>query len=406
MLPVFKKFMGKNKKQKNQPSDTLSKSGSDSNELSSSTSTQQVSKDSAVKSGGQSSDLATNTPNRAGDRSGPSTLSLAPSGSGSNVSVSVTDSKMEEKKKRFRGQKRPRKPATSASTPSPGAPVKRPNLEQASGSFAEAAATKKMAIIPEGFPERMLSSTEMFNLQNELDILIDDAAEGHEPRFSNAALSNGALIMHCIGADSVEFLKSINGRKFDSLDTAVKTLDAAELPKPYKLIFKTKNHGLTDQSILLRRLAKQNPGLSTAGWRVLSKDKAPTYMRWVLEIPEKAATFIRQHNNELFCGAFGKGLCKLIGSASAPPSSTLTTPVVEPPSEEEEMQVSSDIADVATTDSQVGNPTEESDEVGKLSDNLLSDLGIHSDSGSDVTVISNSELLRETDEFTGLERET
>ncbi|KAG8175540.1 hypothetical protein JTE90_026259 [Oedothorax gibbosus] len=276
---------------------------------------------------------------------------------------------MEEgKKRRFRGQKRPRKPTNSASTPSPGAPVKRPNLEQASGSFAEAAAAKKMAIILEGFPERLLSTSEAFNLQNELDVLIDDAAEGHEPRFSNAALSNGALIMHCIGADAVELLKSINGKKFGSLDTAVKTLDAAELPKPYKLIFKTKNHGLTDQSILLRRLAKQNPGLSTAGWRVLSKDKAPTYMRWVLEVPEKAATFIRQHNNELFCGAFGKGICKLIGTASPSASSTVTSPVEKPPTavveEETPMQVSNDIADNAPTDSKVVNPADESDESG------------------------------------------
>lgn len=326
---------------------------------------------------------------------------------GPNASNSVADKEatvMETlpKRKRNRGKKRPRQTPDGLTTPSPSvqAPAKRPKGgEQSSSSYSEMAATVKMALVPESFPMEKLTKDQAIDIQDQMNVLIDEIEDENQPLFSTVGWVNGALMVHCIGAPTVDWLKAnLQGKTVKDIQLRVVT--AAELPKPVKLILKTRDTRTHDSAVLLKRLGKQNRGLITGEWRILAKEKGLDHIRWIFEIDQDSAKSIRERNLELFCGAFGKGLCKLI---EAPPP--------KPQSAAEDVEMSEAASDTVTPavvtpadenlgDAEEANPSDASDQVSV--GNLLENLEIGSEHGSDtsvVTMVSSTELLANLEEF-------
>lgn len=315
---------------------------------------------------------------------------------GANASCFSDKQEVMEGAKKKRNRKRPRRTPDASSTPSPTAQAKRP--KQSSASYSEMAATVKMALVPESFPTGKLTKDQATDIQAEMNVLIDDISDDNQPLFSSVGLANGALIVHCIGAPTVDWLKNtLHGKSLKGVQLRV--LTAAELPKPVKLILKTRDTRTHDPAVLLKRLGRQNRGLVTEDWRLLTKERGSDHTRWIFEIDQGSASTIRGCNMELFCGAFGKGLCKLFEAPAPKPQSAATDVAME----EEEIVAAAAIVEEKTPDDvdQGGaveaSPSVASDQVSV--DGLLAELEIGSDNGSDVTIVSSTELLANVAEF-------
>lgn len=191
-----------------------------------------------------------------------------------------------------------------------------------------------MAMVRENFPDHRLTPADALAIQGAINTAIDTLDVASEaPQFVASGVLNGALMIHCANDHTVEWLNAnFNGKEVGGMK--MKILKAADLPKPVKMALKSRDILTTDGEVLLRRLARLNPGLNTDEWRIREKKVIGdrSYIRWIIEMDQRSAEYIRSKNFEVFTGIFGKGLFKIIKDLNAPresPSAAVGKPLAD-----------------------------------------------------------------------------
>ena len=71
-------------------------------------------------------------------------------------------------------------------------------------------------------------------------------------------------------------------------------MSASELPKPVKVVFKTKDTSTKESALLLKRFNQLNPRVETGEVAVYHKMTEPHSIRWIFEVNQVAAEAIKQ----------------------------------------------------------------------------------------------------------------
>lgn len=136
-------------------------------------------------------------------------------------------------------------------------------------SYASAAKTFRMAILPKAYPEVMLDATQLSSLE---EALVEEMVESSESglQYTGIHFRSGLMLVDCKTAQTAEWL----ARTAPQLKTwKGPELDARkgdDIPKPHTIsIFFPRSKEMPVEKIL--KLVKvQNPELPTPGWKVIN----------------------------------------------------------------------------------------------------------------------------------------
>jgi Domain of unknown function (DUF4780) len=125
--------------------------------------------------------------------------------------------------------------------------------------------------------------------------------EATRPCFLGARPWQGYLQVQCSDGLTLDWLKSqIKSIKLDSSILCVRTKD--QLPKTLKASFFIPGKTVVPKTVL-KRIATQNKGLRTSGWRIIHASKQSETGRFlVVAVDETSAGLIRSQNSEIFYG--------------------------------------------------------------------------------------------------------
>jgi hypothetical protein len=167
-------------------------------------------------------------------------------------------------------------------------------------SFAEVAASERMAIVPEGYPADKIGLGHLGAIQGlVLELLVD--APDPLPRVTIGNIVAGALHVNCQGRESTAWLRSaIGGAEIAGLRLQV--VDAKDLPKPVKMAWRTKIVGGHDVKLLLRVLQRYNPALHTEEWKVVDTAMAEANTRRIILMDRVSAEVIKAAGYQLHTG--------------------------------------------------------------------------------------------------------
>lgn len=158
------------------------------------------------------------------------------------------------------------RPEHATPSPSTNRLDKRPKND---GSYAQA--TKgiiRMALAPEGYPEKRLSVDEAAEIRKLIRTRILGLSEdAMAPTFIGTWVTDGALIVSCANKESEEWLRS-HSSDWKIRETPLRVLAAGELPKRHRVVIHVEEPDIEVEEAL-RLLSQQNTGLATREWVVV-----------------------------------------------------------------------------------------------------------------------------------------
>lgn len=209
------------------------------------------------------------------------------------------------------GTKRPR---SDGSTPSPAGQMlhKKPREDFLPGSYSGALKASKLAVVKESFPASKLSEGDGDCIRGIILEKTDSNPVGCQlPEILGCNLRKGALIVSCGNSATEDWIrKTFNGKRVLG-DEALKVISADELPKPFKVSFKTSDNLTKDHSVFLKRLAKLNPELKSEEWRVLQVFAEQHSTRWIFEVEAEHIEAIRSAKFGALTG-LDRGIFKIL----------------------------------------------------------------------------------------------
>jgi hypothetical protein len=169
-----------------------------------------------------------------------------------------------------------------------------------SASFAEVAASERMAIVPEAFPAEKIGLGHLGAIQGLILGLLVEAPDPL-PRVTLGNVVAGALHVNCQGRESVTWLRSAIGSE-EIAGLRLRVMDAKDLPKPVKMAWKTKIVGGHDVKLLLRVLQRYNPALHTEEWKVVDTLTSDANTRRIILMDRVSADVIKAAGYHLHTG--------------------------------------------------------------------------------------------------------
>ncbi|XP_047991253.1 uncharacterized protein LOC125230212 [Leguminivora glycinivorella] len=168
------------------------------------------------------------------------------------------------------------------------------------GTFAEVAASEKMAIVPVTFPEEKVLLEHRSAIVSVLLVALDEAADPM-PDITLGAVTGGALHITCGGSDAVGWLRSVIGRG-EIGGRRLKVVAAKDLPKPVKMAWRTAIDGSQDVALALRVMQRRNPKLRTDEWKVVDTVMSELNTRRIVLMDQVSADVIREAGYVLHSG--------------------------------------------------------------------------------------------------------
>lgn len=178
--------------------------------------------------------------------------------------------------------------------------VSNPKRTKVAASFAEVAASERMAIVPVAFPAEKIGLGHLGAIQGLILGLLADAPDPL-PRVTLGNVVAGALHVNCQGGESTTWLRSAIGSE-EIAGLRLKVMDAKDLPKPIKMAWKTKIVGGHDVKLLLRVLQRYNPALHTEEWKVVDTLTSDMATRRIILMDRVSADVIKAAGYHLHTG--------------------------------------------------------------------------------------------------------
>lgn len=189
----------------------------------------------------------------------------------------------------------------------------------ATTTYAEVASGHSMAIIDQHKPGQMqLLTQERVNKINSLitDIMLSPAESDTEmPMFEDTRLHSGAMRLRCANDHTRQWLEKI----VPTLDpkklwTGAKlvVMNFKDIPKPHKFNVVFRNISKNPKDIF-NLLEKQNKGISTKSWTVLSHTKRDNDTHMTIGVGQDSFDVLLARANSLFCG-MGKATFAIVKS--------------------------------------------------------------------------------------------
>ena len=180
--------------------------------------------------------------------------------------------------------------------------AKKPRAQER-GTYAEAADPLTRVIVAEGYPDEVLGAERLALLRGAVSREIDGILEGPVPRFCGTHLRAGAAVVTCADEGSLSWLTKRISDISPWEGAKLKVVGLEALQKQHRAVVWIP--GPTEASAtVLRRLERQNPGLTTAGWRVYAENVGATEegRNLVLGMPESSVLKLRTMDFKPFLG--------------------------------------------------------------------------------------------------------
>lgn len=207
----------------------------------------------------------------------------------------------------------------SGTTPQSGPDATHDPTAPAKITYADVVNSLTMAIIDQRQPGQMqVLNQERFNKINSLftDIMLSPAESNTEmPMFDDTRLHSGAMRLRCANDQTRQWLERI----VPTLDTKklwsgakLVVMDFKDIPKPHKfnVIFRSISKSPKD---IFNLLEKQNKGISTKSWTVLSHTKRDNDTHMTIGVGQDSFDVLLERSNSLFCG-MGKAIFTAVKS--------------------------------------------------------------------------------------------
>jgi len=195
-----------------------------------------------------------------------------------------------------------RRKGSTDTPPSAEGPAKRQRAQQG-GSYAEAADPLTRVIIPEGYPEEEITAERLALLKLAVGKAISGIREGPIPCFRRTFLRGGAAVV--LGRDeaSLIWLSEQIGNISPWDNARLKVTGPEVLQRQHRAVVWVPG-APEDSAAVLERLERQNPGLSTATWKVMAENVGATRdgRNLVLRIPESGVLKLRALDYKPYLG--------------------------------------------------------------------------------------------------------
>lgn len=167
-------------------------------------------------------------------------------------------------------------------------PKKKSGMARPSTSYAEALTDIRVAIVPQGFPENVLSEEQAGLIKTALLQALDSLTEGEPPpRFSGVNLKGGFLLASCADQATKDWLVRVVTGSEPWPGAKLSIVDAKDVPKPVRTMVWIPGPNEEPEKVL-RRLKTQNPGLLTETWSVVDKKLDPKGQQLILLMGESS----------------------------------------------------------------------------------------------------------------------
>lgn len=194
---------------------------------------------------------------------------------------------------------------------------KNPSDANDDNTYAGAVKGNSMAIIDQRAPGQMqLLNDDKFNKLSALltDIMFSSAGSSEEmPAFEDTRLHSGAMRLRCANEFTLKWLErvvpTLDPKKLWSGAKLV-LIAFKDLPKPYKFNVVIRNVKKSPKDIFTL-LEKQNGGIQTRSWTVLSHHKRGNDTYMTIGVGQDSFDALSGQSNTLFCG-MGKALFTLV----------------------------------------------------------------------------------------------
>jgi hypothetical protein len=178
-------------------------------------------------------------------------------------------------------------------------PLKRPEIQKGPGTYKEALTNIKIAIFNETYPEDKLHEDDHKYILEELGRVLHRTPI-ELPHLKSNRLDGGALIYICTDQQSGQWLiKATNNHRLGT-GARLKVMDARNLPKPVKVVLRTRDTVAQTHDELLTWVKNLNPGLNTEHWKVLDRQYELKGQRLILHIDRDSLVAIRSTGYKIF----------------------------------------------------------------------------------------------------------
>lgn len=178
----------------------------------------------------------------------------------------------------------PSKKRCQADTPDKGGPLP-------PSSYRAALTNIKLAIVPDKYPYQRLELEDLEHVRGLITEKLEDAPDPLPILEVGHALSAGAIHVSCRDSMAAKWLQAnLSG---ECVGTGViRVINAADLPKPVKMAWKSRNMALVDVDRAVKMLQRLNPSLRTNEWKVVSSVVEEHHIRRVVLMDRVSADAI------------------------------------------------------------------------------------------------------------------
>lgn len=197
-------------------------------------------------------------------------------------------------------------PAVSSKRPQSGSPTK-PNPKRArnapaqTGSYRDAMTGIRMAVINANHPDTMLNQAQADLIQNKLVAAIDAIPVGEaSPRFQRyPKFEGGILSIACADPPTENWLVStVRGMEELGEGVSLTVVNTKDLPKRPKFLVWVPEP--VEEAVVRSRLEKQNAGLSTVGWLLMSRKVEDRGQTLAYSLDDKSAKVLEDSGFKLY----------------------------------------------------------------------------------------------------------
>lgn len=202
-----------------------------------------------------------------------------------------------------------KRPRSAGTTPETNPEAKRSKMndptsgkkETSSRSYRQAITGKKMGVLPEGYPDNLLT-TDQLNLIQEgiIGAILEQKEEDTKPNFHNATFRAGWLSLICGDDETAEWLKQFCATATPWEGAKLRAVEEKDLPRPRIAVGYFPNAGEDSTEKILGLVKGQNKGLDTTQWRVLNRKTLDAMTCITVSVDEPSANILENSNRVNF----------------------------------------------------------------------------------------------------------
>jgi len=180
------------------------------------------------------------------------------------------------------------------------------------GTYAQTKGIIRMALVPEGYPDRKLGDGEVGETRKLIRGCILELPEGTlAPTFTGTWIRNGAIFFGCTNQQSADWLKSLSG-KLRVEDSPLRVLSADELFKRHRVVVHVEESDLAAEETI-KLLDRQNTGLAAGEWVVIreSESRDAKSAHFAAFVSKSSLEALKNCGFKPFCG-LGRATVKLL----------------------------------------------------------------------------------------------